>query len=59
MHHSIHSCKSLHKLSNTLHAEALTSLNRLQLASSLGMQSVILETNAQILAFALTSSTYD
>jgi hypothetical protein len=50
---------ALHQLSNALHGEALACLNGLQLASSLGMQSVILETDAQILAFALTSSTYD
>ena len=58
MHHSrlqrrIHSCRGW-----TV-AESLACLNGLQLASSLGMQSVILETDAQILALALMSSTYD
>ena len=50
---------SLHHVSNALHAESLACLKRLQLASSLDMQNVLLETDAQILASALTSTSYD
>lgn len=51
--------RPLHQMSSALHAESIACLNGQQLAVSLGMQSILLGTDTQNLALALTSSSYD
>jgi len=46
-------------LSGPLQAESMACLKRIELAELLGMQQIILETDSQILAMALSSDDYD
>ena len=50
---------ALQGLSNALHAETLACMKALELATSLGMQRIIIELDAQNLVSALMSDTYD